>query len=400
MRRGTNRPQGWRQLVWLVVMVLIFFAAAKAITALREWQDSPVHTQLPQLPQNAPPKNTGAAKTTAAPANAELYYIRSQLGKNDREMYDQICSMLAAHESQTELRCADSARPFDVYRCVLCDHPEFFWADGAAKSSWHEENGEYCVTLFPQYILSRSEAAGQKKQLDRIADALRKELGSGTDYDKVKGVYEYVIEHTRYDLAASEPDLCSVLLEGKGVCEGYAKSTQYLLQQLGVQTLYVYGQARGGAHAWNVVKIAGSFYHLDTTWGDPIREDGRQKLIYDYFCVTSKEISIDHTLDTDVFCPDCTAVDANWFRREGRYFTSCDREAIERLFEQDSGRRQPVRLRASDPAVLDEITRWLLEDRAVFDILGRLKTTGFSRNKHSYSRNDKMCVLEIYLDYD
>lgn len=401
--RGRPRRGGGRKaLACLAAAALVLFIGMKTLGAIRDRKTVAAGpaTAQPTAAQTAPGKDGGAAQTAPASPDGSGRYIYSQLGREDRELYDQICAMLAAHEAQTELRCSDASRPFDVYFLVLADHPEFFWAGNSASSSWHMEGNEACVTLKPDYTMSASEAEQRQKRLDVITEALRARYGGLTDYEKVRGVYEYIIGNSVYELSDTDQSLCPVLLEGRGVCSSYAKSTQYLLQQLGVEALYVSGQAKGGSHAWNVVKVDGDYYHLDTTWGDPIMPNGEQVISYDYFCVTGREILIDHTLDTEAYCPECTAVDANYFRREGRYFTSCDPDGIERLFERDAALRQPVRLRASDRAVFDEILRVLFQEGKVFDILDGLNASGTAPSLDSYSKNDQLYTLEIRLQYD
>ena len=327
-------------------------------------------------------------------------YNRSRLSGEDLALYDQICAMISAHEAQTELRCSDENRPFDVYHYVLADHPEFFWAEGSANGTWWQSGSVINFTLVPTYSLTAAESQRLQIQLDAVVAPLRGELGGRSDYDKVKGVYEYVIEHTRYEkTGGTDQSLCTVLLEGHGVCAAYAKSTQYLLHRLGVQALYVWGTADGGGHAWNVVKIDGNWYQLDTTWGDPTSKNGIQTLSWDYFCLTDAEMGLDHTPDPSQFYPSCSAVAANYYRREGRYFTSCDREGIRRLFEEDAARRQPVAFRV-DSEVYDEILQWLIEEKGVFDILRELDVSGLVRNRFGHSENETLHTLRFTLYYE
>ena len=42
------------------------------------------------------------------------------------------------------------------------------------------------------------------------------------------------------------------MVGGAGLCGCYAKTTQYLLGLLGVDTAYITGQAQGESHAWNL----------------------------------------------------------------------------------------------------------------------------------------------------
>ena len=350
----------------------------------------PVHTENPQAAPSLIPSSQEAGG---------LYYIRGILNAEEQVLYDQISMMLAMHTPQTTLRCRDIDRTLVLFRYVLDDHPGYFWADGNVTCSYYDENGFYELTMVPTYTMTKDESDRMQQRLDSITENLRRQFGSSSDYEKVKGVYEYIINHSVYDMGWMDQSLCTVLLEGHGVCASYARSTQYLLQQLGVQALYVWGEADGGSHAWNVVRIDSDYYQLDTTWGDPIMENGEQVLQYDYFCLTSEEMFRNHTLDPGAVCPNCTAVTANYYRHEGRYLSSCDREAIRRLFERDTAARQPIRLRSSDAAVMDEIWRWLFDEAGVYEILEELETTGFERNTCSFSRNEQLNILQIDLVY-
>ncbi len=361
-------------------------------------QNNPIITAPPEPVHTENPQNTPAQIPPSQDAGG-LYYIRGSLNAEEQALYDQISMMLAMHAPQTTLRCRDGDRALTLFRYVMDDHPEYFWADGNATCSYYEENGLYELIMIPTYTMTEEESDRMQQRLDAVTENLRRQFGSSSDYEKVKGVYEYIINHSIYDMGWMDQSLCTVLLEGHGVCASYARSTQYLLQQLGVQALYVFGEAGGGSHAWNVVRIDNDYYHLDTTWGDPIMENGEQILQYDYFCLTSDEMFLDHTLDPGAICPNCTAVTANYYRHEGRYFSSCDREAIRRLFERDTAARQAVRLRSSDAAVMDEIWRWLFDEAGVYEILEELETVGFERDTCSFSRQEQLNILQIDLVY-
>ena len=74
--------------------------------------------------------------------------------------------------------------------------------------------------------------------------------------------------------AANAHDAYGALVDGKAVCEGYAKAFQYLLQKAGMQSFLITGSSTNPVsgtaegHAWNVVRVAGEYYHVDTVWDD------------------------------------------------------------------------------------------------------------------------------------
>lgn len=75
---------------------------------------------------------------------------------------------------------------------------------------------------------------------------------------------QYYKNHTAYGM----------LLEGYGVCEGYAKTMSRLLDAVGIPNLFVIGDWKSSSgniygHAWNYVLMPnGNWYLLDTTYND------------------------------------------------------------------------------------------------------------------------------------
>ena len=71
------------------------------------------------------------------------------------------------------------------------------------------------------------------------------------------------------------------LVEGKAVCEGYAKAMQILCSKAGIKCIPVAGKAYdGGAvqpHLWNKVMIDGEWTNVDLTWDDPVTDAGRSE---------------------------------------------------------------------------------------------------------------------------
>lgn len=138
-----------------------------------------------------------------------------------------------------------------------------------------------------------------------------------TDLQKEKAIHDYIVNNTRYDIVNYErgtipPESYSpygVLIKGVAVCEGYARATALLLNMAGIKSIVVTGEAFDGigveGHAWNIVEIDGHYYHLDTTWDDPVTPTGENWLRYDYFNLSDSEIAKDHFWDRDKY-PTCS----------------------------------------------------------------------------------------------
>lgn len=55
-----------------------------------------------------------------------------------------------------------------------------------------------------------------------------------------------------------------------GVCQAYAYGYMYIMEKLGIECYVTSSNAMG--HAWNIIEIDGSYYHVDVTWDDPVRD--------------------------------------------------------------------------------------------------------------------------------
>lgn len=137
------------------------------------------------------------------------------------------------------------------------------------------------------------------------------------DYEKALLIHDYLVDTCRYDTQdLVETDWANhiaygALVEGSCVCQGYAEAARLLLEAAGVESVCVSGTAGGDNHMWNCVQLGGQWYMMDLTWDDPVTSDGSDVKVYDYFNVTSAQLSQDHQWDAAGY-PDCTATDLNY----------------------------------------------------------------------------------------
>lgn len=83
-------------------------------------------------------------------------------------------------------------------------------------------------------------------------------------------VHDWLVSHSAYDESLSRFSGYDLLIQGTAVCEGYARAYMDVLKRAGVECVYVHSETMG--HAWNMVSLDGSWYHVDTTWADPVSD--------------------------------------------------------------------------------------------------------------------------------
>lgn len=310
-------------------------------------------------------------------------YCLEYLDKHQKQLYIEIYSILVHQAKDIQVSSVDVNELETAFQCVLNDHPEIFYVSGYTytKYTYGEEvkritfTGTY--TMKPEIVEKR-----QNRMEEYITECLSGISPDAEDYEKVKYVYEYLIYHTDYNLDSEEnQNICSVFLNKESVCQGYAKATQLLLNRLGVMATMVIGTVESGeGHAWNLVKVNGAYYYVDTTWGDAFYvlgeseydypEEKMPNINYDYLLVTTQQLCETHSIDNVVPMPRCVATEANYYVREGAYFTALDRDGIGTLFEKAYAQGEElVTMKFSSLEVYREVERALLDEQEVFEYL-------------------------------
>ena len=119
-----------------------------------------------------------------------------------------------------------------------------------------------------------------------------------SDYNKVKAIHDYVIDNVTYDMSTNFNSPYYALMEGTSACQGYAVLIYKMLTEADISCRVITGKAKGGLHAWNLVKIDDKWYNLDATWDDPVGLFGKSAARYRYFLKTDREMT-DHKRDKE-----------------------------------------------------------------------------------------------------
>lgn len=127
-------------------------------------------------------------------------------------------------------------------------------------------NANMVMTFSMEYLTS----ADDERFVDsRVAEMLEElDIGEASQYEKVKAVHDYIVNHVDYDDAEEKHSAYDALADGETVCQGYALLTYKILTEVGVACRIISGTGDGGGHAWNIVGIGDDWYNLDVTWDD------------------------------------------------------------------------------------------------------------------------------------
>ena len=163
------------------------------------------------------------------------------------------------------------------------------------------------VTLKIEHIYSNNDI----KLINAKVKEIEKEIwnSSMSNEDKIKEAHNYIINNSKYDKDRSDNNIVKYksdtaygsLLEGYSLCGGYTDAMELFLEDMGIKSYKISSEN----HVWNAVNLNNAWYHLDLTWDDPITTDGSDILEYNFFLITTSELSElegeQHNYDKNVY---------------------------------------------------------------------------------------------------
>ena len=307
------------------------------------------------------------------------YYFK-QLTEEEQRVYRELLKGIRAREKEFYLTISDDDSIDRSYHAVLKDHPEIFWVHNREKIyKTTYSDSDYCV-FTPGYTYTDSEIDEIQTAMEQSFQEVRALIPEDAgDYEKVRIVYTYVIDHTQYQTGEDDQSIAGVFWKKSAVCAGYAGAVQYLLERLDIPCIYVDGSTKGSTegHAWDIVKIGQEYYYVDATNGDQpdfLNGDAAQleehkTIIYDYLCPFPEEYEKTYTPSEELTVPACTAKNLDFYVLNQGYFEDYSWQDIYDYckMRMDNG-AAVVRFKFGSQEAFSEACRELLDDGVVQNV--------------------------------
>ena len=295
-----KKKRFWRRFFWLLPVLILFVICSNNFFSKEPGEIRKLREQKVQQTDED---------------QYQEYYFKL-LSEDEQRIYRQMLNGIRERQNEFYLTSADEDVISKVYHALLKDHPELFWVHNREEVYTTSYKGtDYC-RFSPGYTYTEQEISEILTEMQNAVNEVNAEITqNASDYDKVKMIYTYLIDHTEYEASDDDQNIAGVFWKKKAVCAGYARAVQYLLEQLGIPCIYVEGSARDSdeGHAWNIVKINGQYYYVDATNGDQpsfleggaVQLEEHKTVIYDYLCPFPQEYEQVYTASDEFPVPEC-----------------------------------------------------------------------------------------------
>lgn len=194
---------------------------------------------------------------------------------------------ITRHDADLEVKKQQSSeevkqRIQNVLDALMQDKSEFFWMDiGKTTEKWAFQGngviGKISWTMMPVEIsIGTDYTPEQILEVEQRIQGI--DIPGETRMQKLDVMHRYLCELIDYDASAPyahEP--YGALVDGRAVCEGYARSLKWLCEREEIPCVLVIGDAvdsngNVGSHMWNYVQMEnGAWYAIDVTWDDQVQ---------------------------------------------------------------------------------------------------------------------------------
>lgn len=297
----------------------------------------------------------------------------------------------------------------DAFNAYVDDYPESFWLRRSfnilTRNNKKYIQLEYCCEDLDQknlYLdLFNSSLAEAKSLINNMQSEYEAELILH-DWLLSKCEYDNEAANLGYDSNESAYSAYGALVEGKAVCEGYARAMQLLLNNIGIETTLISGVAGEDKqpHMWNIVTINENKYHLDPTWDDI---DDKQDVSHIYFNVSSDVISRTHD---EFIWVDCSSIEENFYKKNNLLFDNWDNNAsltVKNIISDCAvNQTEKIEIAFSNKEAFDKAVNSLINENSIFDYIDYAKISNKAlQDEIEYVTIEQpLYVLEIILKFN
>ena len=311
-------------LAFVLVLTFIFPMSVQAQNAgtdevLTEETEVLLPRGLQDIPQALPnanavvPEDNDSIETLADYDETELLF----------QLEEKVKTAMLAGKTKVNLSSMKINR--EKYQLAVLQYFSPYFSNGIDLQFWYDEVSNYYTEIVILNDMSLEETKAYFSEVENKVNEILNLVPAGMSeeetalffHDYFGCEYEYDYENLKNDTLPDDSFRSGGLFMKKiGVCQAYAYAYMYIMEKLGIECYVTSSDEMG--HAWNIINIDGSYYHVDVTWDDPVAD--RLGLVnHKYFLLSDTAIKGDETQGdhygwdlTDLVCNNTKYDDAYW----------------------------------------------------------------------------------------
>ena len=330
------KKRGGRKAVFAVLALLLVVSigafAVKNMETLSAW----ISSAGGQASDAAGPPVQQTSTYERAGELIPYFESRYFLSRLDETELDVICT-LYENAMNYEETCTFEKRveksKFNQLFCLLAvECPELFQLDyESGNLCFYDAVTQEVTSCQLTYLIAdQREYEEMRRSCEAVISGFAAETRGLSDYEKEKYVFDYIASNCWYNVGAAYAGIpYGALVSFEAKCDGFSGAMKWSMEALGIQCLTVSGDPADGGigHAWNVIRLDGSYYVLDVTASahDDWQVEagiGRSEIVYRAFNVSdamNARYEIRGFYAAFAPIPECSRMDASYYARTGRF---------------------------------------------------------------------------------
>ncbi len=389
-----------------LIVILVTFARDARRTPTVTATPAPVQASVSLAPTPTPEPTPEPLSAVQQEARALIphFELREYLLQLDDRLLENFCALyrsVSTFESGcsfTQPLSKDELSNLTLLLSYEC--PELLQFSASEEITYYSDSGGNVVSARLPITLSQEQYAAEFGVCDGIAKTLAQQTAEQSDYERELAAYNYIASNCYYSYdAVNAANAYGALGDGAAKCDGISLAMKWICEEMGIPCMVMAGNQPGNpiGHAWNIVRIDGTYYDLDVT--NDVNSAERNYNYYGAFNVSRSWMRSKYTESVSfagfLIVPGSESMNMSYHALHGTYIPAGD-EYIGILFDQLDA------ISSADDAAYLQFESW--DDYAEFidqinSIMGRWG--GLSRGSFNYSLShlDEFQVCRITVSF-
>lgn len=195
-------------------------------------------------------------------------YHKGRLAFSQRQAYEDFLSAASSFRKDVPSSLPNAQLGVDAYNFLMLDHPELFSLSPEIRylmTSGFPFLRQRGLSFQLSYLYSPNQARKIVESMEKAVDGLK----GDRPLEFIDSLLELLTLECDYAIDnLANQNAASALYFHKAQCSGFSAAFKYACDRKGIPCIIIEGEllsGRRGPHAWNLVKIDGAFYHIDST---------------------------------------------------------------------------------------------------------------------------------------